>query len=377
MPRLPDFKLETFFSRWEFNARYHMTASDAESMTMHDLLAMADNEDRQAWDQLRLGYTQTWGSPALRDTIAATYRGISADDILCFAGAEEGLWCAMHALLEPGDHAIVTVPNYQSMETVPALLCSVTGLAMHPERDWAVDLNELIAAIRPNTRLLALNFPNNPTGAVPDKEQFLAIIELCRQRGIYIFSDEVYRGIERDPTHTLPQLAEVYERGISLNVVSKAYGLPGLRIGWIACRDHDFLQRMERIKHYLSICNSAPSEVLARIAIKARAQIFDRNRARCARNLSELEAFFQRWRHLYQWKSPPGSCVGFVRYLGSDGVEAHCRDLVEQSGVLLLPASVYQSDLLPVVKDYFRVGYGREGLDAGLGAWDRHLSRIM
>ena len=91
MPRLPDFKLETFFSRWEFNARYHMTASDAESMTMHDLLAMADDEDHQAWDQLRLGYTQTWGSPALRDTITATYRGISADDILCFAGAEEGL----------------------------------------------------------------------------------------------------------------------------------------------------------------------------------------------------------------------------------------------------------------------------------------------
>ena len=126
-----------------------------------------------------------------------------------------------------------------------------------------------------------------------------------------------------------------------------------------------------------TLCCRVNSEVLARIAIKARAQIFDRNRARCARNLSELEAFFQRWRHLYQWKSPPGSCVGFVRYLGSDGVEAHCRDLVEQSGVLLLPASVYQSDLLPVVKDYFRVGYGREGLDAGLGAWDRHLSRIM
>ncbi|MGJ7040095.1 aspartate/methionine/tyrosine aminotransferase [Shinella sp. BE166] len=112
MTTLPDFRLETHFSRWEFKARHHMTASDAETMTMSDLLALAGPEDRDAWERVSLGYTETWGAPALRDTIATTYDTLSGADILTFAGAEEGLYCAMLALLSPGDHAIVTVPNY-------------------------------------------------------------------------------------------------------------------------------------------------------------------------------------------------------------------------------------------------------------------------
>jgi hypothetical protein len=123
MSILPDFCLETYFSQWEFKARHHMTASDAQTISLCDLLSLAEPEEREAWDNLTLGYTETWGSPALRRAVAATYAGLAAEDILCFAGAEEGLYCAMLALLDPDDHAIVTVPNYQSMETVPVSIC--------------------------------------------------------------------------------------------------------------------------------------------------------------------------------------------------------------------------------------------------------------
>ncbi len=353
-----------------------MTASDAQTMALSELILLADAEDREAWDELTLGYTETWGAPALRCVVAETYAGLAPEEILCFAGAEEGLYCAMLALLGPDDHAIVTVPNYQSMETVPVAICgSVSGVVLRSENRWALDLGDVRAALRPNTRLIAVNFPNNPTGSVADRKTFDGLVALCAHRGIYLFSDEVYRGLERDPARRLPQAAEVYERGVSLNVMSKAYGLPGLRIGWIASRDHALLARMERMKHYLSICNSAPSEVLARIALKARDEIIQRNRALCTDNLLHLGRFFAEYPDLYEWSEPDGGCVGFARYKGPEGVEEHCRRLVEDSGVLLLPSSLYRSVLSPVPLDRFRVGYGRKEIAIGLAAWRNHLGR--
>lgn len=375
MSTLPDFRLETHFSRWEFKARHHMTASDAETMTMSALLALAGADDREAWDRVSLGYTETWGAPALRETIASTYDTLSGADILTFAGAEEGLYCAMLALLGPGDHAIVTVPNYQSMETLPVTITgNVTGIALRPENRWQLDLDDVRAALRPETRLIAVNFPNNPTGAIADQEIFHGLVDLCVEHDIHLFSDEVYRGLEIDSAKRLPQAADLFDRGVSLNVMSKAYGLPGLRIGWIASRDHALLERMEKMKHYLSICNARPSEVLAGIALKAREAIFARNRALCAENLEKLCAFFADYPHLYEWAEPDGGCVAFPRYLGTDGVEEHCRRLVEEKGVLLLPSSLFVSDLLPVPVDRFRVGFGRRNIDAGLAAWRAFLS---
>ncbi|WP_043624804.1 aminotransferase class I/II-fold pyridoxal phosphate-dependent enzyme [Ensifer sp. ZNC0028] len=376
MTTLPDFRLETHFSRWEFSARHHMTASDSQTTSMRDLLALADDDDRAAWDNITLGYTETYGAPALRAAIAATYDGLTAADILCFAGAEEGLYCAMLALLGADDHAIVTVPNYQSMETLPVTIAgAVTGVPLRPENNWRLDIADVRCALKPNTKLICVNFPNNPTGAIADQETFAALARLCAERGIHLFSDEVYRGLERDASLRLPQAAELFERGISLNVMSKAYGLPGLRIGWIACRDHALLERMEKMKHYLSICNSRPSEVLATIALKGRAVILDRNRALVAANLEKLGAFFAEFPDLYEWRAPDGGCVGFARYLGADGVENHCRGLVEEAGVLLLPSSLFVSDLLPVATDRFRVGFGRKDIEIGLEAWRRHIRR--
>jgi aspartate/methionine/tyrosine aminotransferase len=181
--------------------------------------------------------------------------------------------------------------------------------------------------------------------------------------------------IERDPAMRLPQAADAYERGISLNVMSKAYGLPGLRIGWLACRNTEMLSRFERYKHYLSICNSAPSEFLARIALKAGAHILSRNRAIVDANLVLLGNFFHEYSHLFDWKLPDGGCVGFIRYKGADGVESFTDRLVRETGVLLLPASVYRSELNQVPPDYFRVGYGHSYLPTALGVlgeWLRH-----
>jgi aspartate/methionine/tyrosine aminotransferase len=192
------------------------------------------------------------------------------------------------------------------------------------------------------------------------------LVQICRSRGIWLFNDEVYRLIERSPELRLPQVVDSYERGISLNVMSKSYGLPGLRIGWLACRDQAMLSQFERYKHFLSICNSAPSEVLAEIALKSRAAILDRNRAIVRRNIGLLNEFFAGFPRLFDWREPDGSCVAFVRYKGADGVENFTRQLVEETGVLLLPSSVYRSELGPVPADRFRIGFGRAAMATGL-----------
>lgn len=373
-----DFDLEVYFSKWEFTARYNLAGSDAENMTQAELLALASPVDRAAFDNVRLGYTETWGAPALRAEIAATYDTLRPEDVLCFAGAEEALYTAMHVLLSAGDHAIVIAPNYQSAETIPLSLCEVSAVALDVERNWELDVDQLQAALRPNTRLISVNFPNNPTGKIVPRATFEAIIEICRSRGIWLFSDEVYRLLERDPSLRLPQAVDVYERAVSLNVMSKAYGLAGLRIGWLACKDRATLLRLAHFKHFLSICNAAPSEVLACIALRAREHILARNLRVIRDNLGALDDFFAEFRHLFDWRAAEGGCVSFIRYLGRDGVEAFTTRAVEECSVLLLPSSVFRSELARVPNDCLRIGFGRSHVPAGLavlGDWLRRSGR--
>ncbi|HEY4162454.1 MAG TPA: aminotransferase class I/II-fold pyridoxal phosphate-dependent enzyme [Dongiaceae bacterium] len=368
MTMLPDFKLETYLSKWEFAARYHMTASDMESMSISELLAMAEPADRAAFDKLSLAYIETFGTPALRAAIAGTYTGLQAEDVIAFAGAEEGIFCAVHALLDKDSHAIVVTPNYQSSETLPLSICATTGVALRENQDWRLDIDEMRAALRPNTKLVLVNFPHNPTGKVIDRATFQSLVDLCAERNIHLLSDEVYRGLERRPELQLPQAAEVYDKGISLNVMSKAYGLPGLRVGWIACRDRALLSRMEHIKHYLSICNAGPSEHLAVIALKARKRILQRNLAMIDTNLKAVNEFFGEFGDLFDWQVPDGGCIAFPRYKGKDGVETFARRLAEEAGIVVLPAGLYQSDLTPVPTDRFRIGFGRSHIPEGLAA---------
>ncbi|MEL7012428.1 MAG: pyridoxal phosphate-dependent aminotransferase [Pseudomonadota bacterium] len=373
MPTLPDFRLETHFAKWEFSARYHMTASDAESMSLPELLAYAMPEDREAFETMWLGYTETFGAPDLREAIAATYAAQSADNILCFAGASEGIFAANTVLLEKDSHAIVVTPNYQSHESLPLAICEATGVPLDPNDNWSLDIDRVADAIRPNTKLLTINFPHNPTGTILPKDRYDALIELCRKRGIWILHDEIFNGLGPSDAQHLPFIADVYERGLSLGVMSKSYGLPGLRIGWIACQDKEVLSQMERLKHYLSICNSGPSERLSIIALKAREKILARNNALIDENLPKWDAFFSRFPELFDWSRPDGSCMAFPRYLGPDGVEAFCTSLVEQSGVLLLPSTIYSSELGETPIDRFRLGFGRKGLEEGLAAMEAHL----
>jgi aspartate/methionine/tyrosine aminotransferase len=374
-PVMPPFRLEAYFSRWEFTARHHLTASDAQTMTIRELLALATDDERAAFAELPLGYVETWGTPPLRAAIAASYDSLEPDDVLTFAGADEALFWMLRVFAGPGDHAVAVVPNYQAIESVPlAAGAEITGVLLDEHEGWRLDVDAVRAALRPQTRLVVVNFPNNPTGAVPDRRTWAELIELCEERGVRLLSDEVYRGIELDPARTLPQAADLSPSAVSLGVLSKSYGLPGLRVGWLATRDRELLRVLEGHKHYTTICNAGPSEFLGAIAVRERERIWARTREIVAANLPRFDAFFARHADLFDWEAPQGSCVAFPRYLGADGVETFCRELVETEGVLLLPASIYASALAPVPPDRFRIGVGRRDPEEGLAAIDRFLA---
>ncbi|MEO0357412.1 MAG: pyridoxal phosphate-dependent aminotransferase [Pseudomonadota bacterium] len=375
MTMLPDFRLETHFSKWEFKARYHMTASDPETITLRELLAMASDEDREGFEGMSLGYTETFGAPDLRAVIAWTFVDQPVENILCFAGASEGIFAANTVVLDKDSHAIVVTPNYQSHESLPNMICSATAVPLDADDNWSLDIDRIAAAIQPNTRLVTINFPHNPTGAILSLDRYMALVALCRHHGIYILHDEIFNGLGPTGGQHLPYIADVYERGLSLGVMSKSYGLPGLRVGWIACQDRALLSKMERLKHYLSICNSGPSERLSLIGLKARDQILARNNAIVDENLVKWDAFFARHTDLFEWQRPQGSCMAFPRYKGPEGVEEFCRALVEDSGVLFLPSTIYRSDLGPTPTDRFRLGCGRKNLDEGIAALDAHIMR--
>lgn len=376
---LPDFALETYFSRWEFTARHHLTASDAESMTVSELLDLGDDADRLAYENLHLGYTPTWGTEPLRQAIASSYGSIDASDVLGFAGAGEALFWAMQLFIEPGDHVIVNLPNYQSIESIPvAAGVDVEGFPLWTGEgsslQWTLDLDRFEAMIRPETSLVSVNFPNNPTGFVPDLETWTKFNSICHERGIRVVSDEVYRGVELDPARTLPAAAEINPSALTISVMSKAYGLPGLRIGWVASKDHEALSQLERAKHYTSICNSGPSEHLAAVALGHGDEILDRNRKIVAVNDLAVTQFVSEHEELFEYSTPVGGCVSFLRFKGSEGAEAFCTTAVEESGVLLLPASIYKSGVGEVPMDRIRFGIGRTNVPESLAALSDHLA---
>ena len=375
LDELPEFALEVYLGEWEFAARHHLTASDAQTLTIGELLALAGPEQWAELERLPLSYTPTWGTPALLEAIADTYEGLGPEHVLTFAGAEEAMFWALQELVGPGEHAVVTVPNYQSMESLTiATGADVDGLVLRAEDGWALDLATLAALLRPTTTLVCVNFPNNPTGALPDPATFRSLVQLCDERGIRLFSDEVYRGLELDRGAMLPQAAELAATAISLNVMSKSYGLPGLRIGWLATRDRALLARLERRKHYTSIVNAAPSEHLATIALRNGERIQERNRAIVAANVPLLDAFFGARAERFEWAPPQGGCVCFPRLIGDEDTGPFCRALVREAGVLLLPAEVYASRLGEVPRDRFRIGVGRHGLTDALDAFDGFLT---
>jgi aspartate/methionine/tyrosine aminotransferase len=366
MPIRP-FALERYFAEYEFTAELLLCSSDVEAYALRDLLALADDEARALWEGLSLGYTETPGHPLLRAEIAGLYPGLEPDDVLVFAGAQEAIFAFAQAALGGGDHAVVVTPAYQSLyEVARAAGADLSLLALEHDTGWTLDLDDVRRALRPATRAIVVNFPHNPTGAHIDRATLDGLVAIADEAGAYLFSDEVYRWLEHAPAAALPGAAELSPRALSLGVMSKTFALPGLRIGWLACRDRELLARIAAIKDYTTICSSAPSEVLALMALRRRDEVVARSRAIVDANLPLLDDFFARWEGSFEWVRPRGAAIGFPRLVAGVAIDDFARALVDEEGVLLLPGSVYGH-----AGNHFRIGFGRRNMPEALARLER------
>lgn len=368
--QIPPFKLERYFAKYEFTTRYLMCSSDCESFTVQDLLALEPDAQRKL-EQTWLGYTESTGSPALRAEIAGIYATIRPEEVLVHTGAEEAIFLFMHAVLQPGDHIVVHSPCYQSLfEVARSIGCEVSPWMAREQQDWALDLDELTGLLRPATRVIVINTPHNPTGYLMPHADFVELNRIARQNDILLFSDEVYRESEFEPAGLLPSACDINPTAVALGVMSKTYGLAGLRTGWIATHNSDVYARMAGLKDYTTICNSAPGEFLSELALRHRLTLVERNLGIIRSNVALLDDFFARRAGQFAWVRPRAGSIAFPRLL-QGGIDEFCASLVTSAGVLLLPGSLFDDH-----GNHFRVGFGRKNLPDALARLDEYLDGV-
>lgn len=361
--KLPDFKLERYFAQFEFNVRYNLCASDCESMPIRELLAF-EPDAAERFETVWLGYTEAPGAPSLRREISRIYETIGSEDVLVHTGAEEAIFLFMQAALSAGDHVIVHWPCYQSLaEVARSMGCRVSLWEGREEDGWGLDPDELRRLVGPDTRAIVVNTPHNPTGYLMDRSTLDRTVRIAAENGILLFSDEVYRESEYDPSDRLPAACDLDETAVSLGVMSKTYGLPGLRIGWIATRNRAILEKMASLKDYTTICNSAPSEFLAELALRHRDRLIERNVGIIKRNLALWEDFAARKGDRFSWHRPKAGPIAFphLNQLNGEDAAEFCRRTVTEKGVLLLPGTLYDHP-----GNHFRIGFGRKDFGEGL-----------
>lgn len=367
--KLPPFLLERYFAEHEFTVPHLLCVSDCQTMTAGELLDLEPGS-REALERLPLGYTEAPGGAGLRAEIAGLYTDLSPENVLVHVGAQEAIFTFATGCLKPGDEVIVHMPCYQSLHQVASARgCAVVPWVARHENGWAPDPDELARLVTPRTRAIVVNSPHNPTGYCLDRAAMERIVAVAARQGCLLFSDEVYRFLEYGVDEPPRPACDLYERAVSLGVMSKSLGLAGLRVGWVASRDKALLSAMAAVKDYTSICGSAPGEFLAALALRRRDVILERLRALTVSNLSLLDAFMDRHAGRLDWVRPTGGPIAFPRLASGGDAEPFCEKALRASGALLLPGRLYGD----AWKAHMRLGFGRADFAQGLAALEEFL----
>ncbi|MAT11840.1 MAG: aspartate aminotransferase [Rhodopirellula sp.] len=370
--KIEPFLTEQFFAEYEFSAQHLLASSDCETMSIGELLQLSGSTLDELGG-LTLGYTESQGDPHLRSLISNMYSNVSSDDVVVLTSPVEGIYLAMQTLLESEDEVIALRPAYDALNNVARHLCSeVLPWNLFPGRNcWELDFDELESLISPQTRIIVVNFPHNPTGYVPSESDFDRLIGLARRYDLWLFCDEIYRGLEFGPT--IPSAADLYEKAIVLSGLSKTYGLPGLRAGWVVIRNAELRDELINWKHYTTICPAAPTEFLARKALLVKDKLATRSKAIIQQNLNLCEAFFNRFQDQFIWRRPQAGSVAFVELnlsqIGFDSATSYCHHLAQNHGMVLLPGKC-----LGFEDNFVRFGLGRSNFEVALKSFAEVIS---
>lgn len=370
--KIAPFLTEHFYARYEFTTPYQLCNSDCETISIAELLELAEIPLEQL-GHLSLGYTETLGHPLLREKIAETYSQANMDDVVMLATPIEGIYLVARAVLDPGDEVIVLAPAYDALINMFEHVLgpeNVRRWKFVPDESntrWELDFAQLNSLISPKTKILVVNFPHNPTGYLATQDQLNELANIVEQHNLILFCDEMYFGLVHSGTPAISSAADLTGHAIVLSGLSKTYGLPGLRTGWLVIHDEALRQNIINWKFYTSICASAPSEFLALAAWKVRDQLRDRSIAQIEHNLKLADSFFARWPELFTWRKPMAGSTALVG-MNVPSATDFANQLAEEAGVLIQPAVTLGSD-----DRHLRMGFGRAGFGEALEKFEAYL----
>jgi len=301
---------------------------------------------------VNLGFAPDEGTQALTTALAENlYTSILPEQVITHAGAQEALFCAFYALLNKGDKVLAVAPIFEPLVQIPINIgCEVDYVHLDENKDWTLDLKQVEQHFKTGCRLFIINFPHNPTGAMLTSADLHQIVALCDKYGVWLLSDEVFRGLEHKPEFQLPAVADIYEKGISVGVISKAYAVPGIRVGWLACKNHKLRGKVLDVKGYLSICNSQVDERLATEILKNHQLLLNRNLKIILENKSQLKQLKKIVGQALSINIPKAGCCAFA--LVNDN-EALVNTIVKETKFMLYPASLFKTEVSGV-----RIGFG-------------------
>ena len=355
--KIASFETEQFFARYEFNTPYQLCNSDCESISIAELLSLAGDSLDQ-FGRERLVYTESQGSSELRKSIASMHGNSNADDVIVLGTPVEGIYLVARAVLDPGDEVIVLTPAYDALTKMFEHVAGeeqVRKWAFKPgETSWELDLEDLRRLITPQTKMVVVNFLHNPTGYLPTAQFQESLAALVEEHGLWLFCDEMYFGLAHSGTPPIRSAAEVTKSSIVLSGLSKTFGLPGLRCGWLIVQDETLRDNIMNWKYYTSICPPVPTEYLATAALRVWETLCDRNIARIEQHLELADAFFARWPELFTWRRPMAGSTALVGY-NVPSVRAVSEKLAQEEGILIQSAEMLGSD-----DQHMRIGLGRD-----------------
>ncbi len=382
--KIKPFLTEHFFAKYEFTASHLLASSDCETTSIAELLDLSGGSLAE-FGAVKLGYTESQGHPEYRRLVTEMYDNVAADDVVILTSPVEGIYLTMQTLLDASDEVIALSPAYDALHHVADHLCGKLELwqLVPTAAGWQMDLDRLRSMVNSKTRLIIVNFPHNPTGYQPDRDELHELIEIARENDCWLFCDEIYRGLEAgfELGAAIPSVADVYEKAIVLNGLSKTFGLPGLRAGWLVIRDGKVREELIGWKHYTTICPAAPTEYLAMQALSVRDQLAERSRQTVRSNFAKCKSFMERQAALFRWRPPIAGSTALVEidleHLGREQELAftttteYCHDLAQSHGILLLPG-----ECLGCSDRFVRIGLGRAGFQQALVAWEATLPAI-
>lgn len=357
--KIERFALERWMTAHELHVEYDIAESGIFPLTVSDLLAMEPPDRReQALDHLlnlRLGYSEATGTLELRSWLAKTYQDCTPYNILVTTGAIEANFLLFNVLLQPGDHVIAPYPAYQQLYSVPrALGCEVSLWQARPENGFQFDLDEVEGLVKPETRMIVINSPHNPTGAMLSQSEMQRVVDIAQSVGATVLSDEAYRWLTIPGGDTpAPPVYDLAPNGISVGTLSKPFGLPGLRLGWMAAPP-EVVTECWWFRDYVSLSPGKLNDALAILAIKHRDQIIRRNRAIIAANLAKANEWVADHGDIVSWKPPRGGLLALLHYRLDIPSLDLANLLAEEYSVMLAPGSAFG------LEQYLRIGIGQD-----------------